>query len=42
MGDLNFYGKAGMSFYTQMKTISQAWQPEDYTATLQTSMPIMK
>jgi len=41
-GDLNFYGKAGMSFYTQWKTISQAWQPESFQETLRTSMPILK
>ncbi|CAN1332624.1 Methylmalonate-semialdehyde dehydrogenase [acylating], mitochondrial, partial [Linum perenne] len=25
-GDLNFYGKAGVNFYTQMKTITQQWK----------------
>ena len=25
-GDLNFYGKAGVHFYTQMKTITQQWK----------------
>ncbi|CAL1370396.1 unnamed protein product [Linum trigynum] len=25
-GDLNFYGKAGVSFYTQMKTVTQQWK----------------
>ena len=24
-GDLNFYGKAGMHFYTQIKTITAQW-----------------
>ncbi|KAK6916202.1 Aldehyde dehydrogenase domain [Dillenia turbinata] len=25
-GDLNFYGKAGVQFYTQIKTVSQQWK----------------
>ncbi|KAF8378731.1 hypothetical protein HHK36_030080 [Tetracentron sinense] len=25
-GDLNFYGKAGMQFYTQIKTVTQQWK----------------
>ncbi|KAK4799968.1 hypothetical protein SAY86_025333 [Trapa natans] len=25
-GDLNFYGKAGVNFYTQIKTITQQWK----------------
>lgn len=39
-GDLNFYGKAGVLFYTQMKTITSRWREE--AAALSTSMPIMK
>jgi len=27
-GDLNFYGKAGVKFYTQMKTITSRWKEE--------------
>lgn len=42
LGDLNFYGKAGMQFYTQWKTITAAWRPEDFQQTLSTSMPVMK
>ncbi|XP_043711879.1 methylmalonate-semialdehyde dehydrogenase [acylating], mitochondrial [Telopea speciosissima] len=26
VGDLNFYGKAGMQFYTQIKTVTQQWK----------------
>jgi len=28
-GDLNFYGKAGIDFYTQQKTITSLWRSED-------------
>merc|ERR1712115_699159 len=28
-GDLNFYGKAGMQFYTQWKTITARWPESD-------------
>jgi len=42
-GDLNFYGKAGMSFYTQLKTITANWKPADGSVErIQTSMPLMK
>jgi len=39
-GDLNFYGKAGVMFYTQMKTITSRWRED--ASVLSTSMPIMK
>lgn len=29
MGDYNFYGRAGFEFYTQIKTVTQSWPPED-------------
>uniref|UniRef100_A0A1I7YYA4 Probable methylmalonate-semialdehyde/malonate-semialdehyde dehydrogenase [acylating], mitochondrial n=1 Tax=Steinernema glaseri TaxID=37863 RepID=A0A1I7YYA4_9BILA len=29
LGDQNFYGKAGLNFYTQLKTITQFWRTED-------------
>lgn len=32
-GDLNFYGKAGMSFYTQWKTITARWPESDIPKT---------
>jgi len=42
-GDLNFYGKAGVQFYTQQKTITARWKEDSEEATkLSTSMPIMK
>jgi len=30
-GDQNFYGKAGLNFYTQLKTVTQFWRSEDAT-----------
>lgn len=42
-GDLNFYGKGGVNFFTQWKTITARWKEENAEATkLSTSMPIMK
>merc|ERR1712159_451555 len=32
-GDLNFYGKAGMQFYTQWKTITARWPESDIPKT---------
>lgn len=31
-GDMNFYGKTGVHFYTQLKTITSLWRAEDATA----------
>jgi len=28
-GDQNFYGKAGINFYTQLKTVTQMWREDD-------------
>lgn len=36
-GDLNFYGKAGVNFYTQIKTVTQQWK--DMPAGLSLAMP---
>ena len=41
LGDLNFYGKAGMQFYTQWKTVTSNWK-ENEKVQVQTSMPTMK
>jgi len=30
-GDMNFYGKAGVNFYTQLKTVTQMWRESDVT-----------
>jgi len=36
-GDLNFYGKAGLNFYTQWKTVTQAWRDDKYIEQLSTA-----
>jgi len=36
-GDLNFYGKAGLNFYTQWKTVTQAWRDDEYIEKLSTA-----
>jgi len=30
-GDANFYGKAGINFFTQLKTVTQMWREDDAT-----------
>jgi malonate-semialdehyde dehydrogenase (acetylating)/methylmalonate-semialdehyde dehydrogenase len=32
LGDLNFYGKAGVQFYTQQKTVTTLWRGADATS----------
>ncbi|KAJ1882781.1 hypothetical protein H4R99_001546 [Coemansia sp. RSA 1722] len=32
LGDTNFYGRAGVSFYTQLKTITSHWRKQDAQA----------
>ena len=42
-GDLNFYGKGAINFYTQWKTITTRWKKDiDDKAKLSTSFPTMK
>jgi malonate-semialdehyde dehydrogenase (acetylating)/methylmalonate-semialdehyde dehydrogenase len=36
-GDLNFYGKAGVNFYTQWKTVTQAWRDDSFIEQLSTA-----
>lgn len=31
-GDLNFYGKAAVNFFTQLKTVTQLWREDDASA----------
>jgi len=39
----NFYGKAGVHFYTQLKTVTELWRSEDATELkAQVTMPTMK
>ena len=41
-GDLNFYGKSGIQFYTQIKTITALWRAEDVEHSKATvNMPTM-
>lgn len=42
-GDLNFYGKAGVQFFTQLKTITSFWKQTDATTrAAAVSMPTMR
>lgn len=41
-GDINFYGKNGVYFYTQIKTITSLWREEDVDHGVATTMPVMK
>lgn len=42
-GDMHFYGKQGVSFYTQIKTVTQMWRDEDATVTKPSvAMPVMR
>jgi len=43
LGDANFYGKAGLNFYTQWKTVTQLWRTQDSSSTkAATAMPVMR
>ncbi|KAK3887175.1 hypothetical protein Pcinc_008701 [Petrolisthes cinctipes] len=43
LGDANFYGKAGINFFTQLKTVTQMWRETDVTPTQSaTAMPVMR
>ncbi|KAM0712296.1 hypothetical protein Q7P37_011391 [Cladosporium fusiforme] len=42
-GVSTFYGKSGMNFYTQIKTVTSAWKMEDSTSSVSsTNMPTQK
>ncbi|OWF38254.1 probable methylmalonate-semialdehyde dehydrogenase [acylating], mitochondrial [Mizuhopecten yessoensis] len=42
-GDMNFYGKGGVQFYTQLKTVTQMWRADDASiGQKQTAMPVMR
>ncbi|XP_046445726.1 probable methylmalonate-semialdehyde dehydrogenase [acylating], mitochondrial [Daphnia pulex] len=42
-GDTNFYGKQGINFYTQLKTVTQMWREQDVTHTqAAVAMPTMQ
>lgn len=36
-GDLNFYGKAGLNFYSQWKTVTQNWRDDEYVEKMSTA-----
>ncbi|KAH1208020.1 Methylmalonate-semialdehyde dehydrogenase [acylating], mitochondrial [Glycine max] len=38
-GDLNFYGKAGVNFYTQIKTVTQQWKDSASESKINLAMP---
>ena len=38
-GDIHFYGKQGVDFYTQIKTITASWDYEQTKANVAMSMP---
>ncbi|GLH14868.1 Probable methylmalonate-semialdehyde dehydrogenase [acylating], mitochondrial [Gryllus bimaculatus] len=43
LGDAHFYGKQGINFYTQTKTVTQLWRDSDVTHTkAAVSMPVMQ
>lgn len=43
LGDLNFYGKGGIQFYSQLKTVTSLWRGTDAeNLSAQTIMPTMK
>eukprot|EP00049_Salpingoeca_infusionum_P010786 m.186080 g.186080 ORF g.186080 m.186080 type:complete len:522 (+) comp14747_c0_seq1:300-1865(+) len=43
LGDLNFYGKAGVQFFTQLKTVTSLWRQTDATTlSADVAFPTMK
>ncbi|OQR66677.1 putative methylmalonate-semialdehyde dehydrogenase-like [Tropilaelaps mercedesae] len=43
LGDTNFYGKAGLNFYTQWKTVTQLWRTQDSRSTrAAVAMPVIR
>eukprot|EP01110_Echinostelium_bisporum_P007224 TRINITY_DN2769_c0_g1_i1.p1 TRINITY_DN2769_c0_g1~~TRINITY_DN2769_c0_g1_i1.p1 ORF type:complete len:529 (+),score=266.52 TRINITY_DN2769_c0_g1_i1:30-1616(+) len=41
VGSTHFYGKQGVQFYTQTKTITSAWREDDVSTGVATHMPIL-
>jgi len=41
VGSTNFYGKEGIKFYTQTKTITSNWWDDDISSGARTAMPIL-
>lgn len=42
MGNCHFYGRQGVKFYTQTKTVTSLWRPETEVEKLRAAMPTMK
>eukprot|EP00755_Sulcionema_specki_P004587 Sspe_Gene.4591::Locus_1505_Transcript_1_1_Confidence_1.000_Length_1758::g.4591::m.4591/K00140/mmsA, iolA, ALDH6A1; malonate-semialdehyde dehydrogenase (acetylating) / methylmalonate-semialdehyde dehydrogenase len=40
-GDINFYGKQAVQFFTQVKTITSNWNPQFATSSATVNMPIL-
>lgn len=41
LGANHFYGKMGVEFYTQTKTITSSWTPEPYQGKVSTAFPLL-
>jgi malonate-semialdehyde dehydrogenase (acetylating)/methylmalonate-semialdehyde dehydrogenase len=42
-GDINFYGKGGVQFFTEIKTVIARWKEESESShSMSTSMPLHK
>jgi malonate-semialdehyde dehydrogenase (acetylating) / methylmalonate-semialdehyde dehydrogenase len=41
LGAQNFYGKAGVQFFTHRKTVTSNWWDDDLSAGVQTAMPLL-
>jgi len=41
LGDTNFYGKQGLNFYTQVKTVTSMWREGDAGGKSALSMPVL-
>jgi len=42
LGDTNFYGKQGLNFYTQVKTVTSMWREGDAGGSAALSMPVQR
>jgi malonate-semialdehyde dehydrogenase (acetylating)/methylmalonate-semialdehyde dehydrogenase len=42
LGDINFYGRSGLQFYTHVKTVTALWRHEDVHEGSYVNMPVMK
>jgi len=42
LGDSHFYGKQGINFYTETKTVTSLWRSDDATSEVSTAMPVPK